>query len=73
MKLIDFINMVIKENFRPRKIKFDGNIYKLKNNNYNYCGFEYFSKSFCMYELLKDLDLDNIIYLANQEVEIVEE
>ena len=36
MKLIDFINMVIKENFRPRKIKVYGFKYNLINKNLSF-------------------------------------
>ena len=64
--------MIIKEKHFPKKIKYDGNIYELKKDNYNYCGVEYSSKIPCL-DLLCDLDLDDLIYLANQEVEIVEE
>jgi hypothetical protein len=72
MKLIDFINMIIKEKHYHKKIKYDGNIYVLKTDNCNYCGVEYLCKIPCL-DLFSDLDLDSLIYLANQEVEIVEE
>lgn len=72
MKLIDFINMVIKENFRPRKIKVYGFIYNLINKKDNYCEFDYYSNS-CKSYLLDDYDLDMLIDDANVIVEIVEE
>ena len=72
MKLIDFINMVIKENFRPRKIKVNGFKYNLINKKDNYCEFDYYSDS-CKSYLLDDYDLDMLIDDANVIVEIVEE
>ena len=71
MKLIDFINMVIKENFRPRKIEFNGFEYVLVPNGSNYCEFDYYCNSASNYLFLSDLDI--LIYEANKEVKIVEE
>ena len=64
--------MIIKESFRPRKIKVYGFKYNLINKKDNYCEFDYYSDS-CKSYLLDDYDLDMLIDDANVIVEIVEE